>query len=43
MRRVTPPEFRDAFANVVQAKATQLHDQWMQRNDRAYTATSMSR
>jgi hypothetical protein len=38
MRRVTPSEFRDAFVSVVQAKATQLHDQWMQRNDTAYTA-----
>jgi hypothetical protein len=38
MRRVTPTEFRDAFVNVVQVKAMQLYDQWMQHNDTDYTA-----
>jgi hypothetical protein len=36
VKRITPIEFRDAFANVVCERATELHDQW--RNNAAYTA-----
>lgn len=38
MRRVSPEEFRDAFTAVVQHTATELHDQWMQHNDPAFTS-----
>jgi hypothetical protein len=38
MRRITPSEFREAFASVVRGKAAQLHAQWMQHDAKAYTA-----
>jgi hypothetical protein len=38
MRRITPVEFRDVFAGAVSEKLTELHDHWMQHNDKAYTA-----